>query len=44
MTSEQQLIIAIVLMVVASFSAGCSIGSTFRTKHPRKATAHARRK
>lgn len=44
MTSEQQLIVWIVVMVVASFGAGCSLGSTFRTKHPKKEIANARRK
>lgn len=43
MTTEQTLIIWIVISVTAAFAAGCSLGATFRTKHPRK-VAHARRK
>lgn len=44
MTSEQQLILMIVISVVAAFGAGCSLGSTFRTKNPKKEVPHARRK
>lgn len=43
MTTEQTLIIWIVISVTAAFAAGCSLGATFRTKHPRK-VANARRK
>lgn len=44
MTSEQELILWIVVMVVAAFGSGCSLGSTFRTKHPKKEVSNARRK
>jgi hypothetical protein len=43
MNQDQTLILWIIVTVTAAFSAGCSLGATFRTKHPRK-VAHARRK
>lgn len=43
MTNEQQLIVWILITTVAAFGAGCSLGSSFRTKHPKKVT-NARRK
>jgi len=43
MTQEQILIVVMIINVVAAFGAGCSLGATFRTKHPRKAS-NARRK
>lgn len=43
MTQDQTLILWIVLTCVAAFGSGCSLGSTFRIKNPKKAT-HARRK
>jgi|694.fasta_scaffold42608_2 hypothetical protein len=43
MTTDQQLIIWIIVTVTAAFGAGCSLGSTFRSKHPKK-VSHARRK
>jgi HAMP domain-containing protein len=44
MNQDQTLILWIIVTVTAAFAAGCSLGATFRTKHPRKATANARRK
>jgi hypothetical protein len=44
MTNEQELILWILTVTVAAFGAGCSLGSTFRTKHPRKAANGSRRK
>lgn len=41
--TENTLILWIIVTVTAAFAAGCSLGATFRTKHPKKA-AHARRK
>jgi HAMP domain-containing protein len=43
MNSDQQLILWIIVAITAAFGAGCSLGSTFRTKHPKK-VSHARRK
>jgi hypothetical protein len=43
MTQDQTLILWIILTVTAAFAAGCSLGATFRNKHPKKAT-NARRK
>jgi hypothetical protein len=43
MNQDQTLILWIIVTVTAAFAAGCSLGATFRTKHPRK-VANARRK
>jgi hypothetical protein len=43
MTTEQQIIVWIVVAVVGAFGAGCSLGATYRTKNP-KGRANARRK
>jgi|DEB19_MinimDraft_3_1074340.scaffolds.fasta_scaffold151428_2 hypothetical protein len=43
MTSEQTLILVMIINVTAAFAAGCSLGATFRTKNPKK-VANARRK
>lgn len=41
--TEYTLIMWIIVTVTAAFGAGCSLGATFRNKHPRKAI-NARRK
>jgi hypothetical protein len=41
--TENTLILWIIVTVTAAFAAGCSLGATFRNKHPKKAT-NARRK
>lgn len=41
--TETTLILWIIVTVTAAFAAGCSLGATFRNKHPKKAT-NARRK
>lgn len=46
MTNEQQLILWIIITTVAAFGAGCSLGSSFRSKNPisKGKASNARRK
>ncbi len=41
--TEQTLVLWIIVTVTAAFAAGCSLGATFRTKHPKK-VVNVRRK